>query len=521
MNKEFNTTGNCIKEIHYMMDASSKLDKVMNLIYRNKYFVINRPRQYGKTTMLHLINQELMQKDTYFSIHLNFQGVNEGWEQSDTTFTQMFMELLIDVITLEYPELNHFLSEIQASVTNMTKLSKAITKIVHKIDKKIVLLIDEIDASSNHLIFLQFLGMLRNKYLNRFQRHQTTFHSIVLAGVHDIKTLKYKIRSKEETQYNSPWNIAADFNVDMSFNTVEIAPMLEEYCQVENIEMDIPLIANRLHHYTAGYPFLVSKLCKLIAESILPKKEEKKWTLEDVEQAVQLLLRENNTNFDSLIKKLENNTDLYNLVYNILIDGANISFNQHNPIIHLGILYGIFKRNGSIRIHNRIYEQIIYNYLASKTETSFLTKNDYANLPYSLPNNELDIEQVLLNFQKFAKEQYSTKQEKFLEKQWRLLLLAFLQPILNGQGYTFKEAEISQEKRLDVVITYFQHKYIIELKIWYGQKAYERGLQQLSDYLDAQHQQKGFLVIFEEKKKKSWKQEYIKFKDKNIFAVWV
>jgi hypothetical protein len=42
--KEFNVTGTCIPEMHYMVDISDKLDKVLKLIQKGKYFVINRPR---------------------------------------------------------------------------------------------------------------------------------------------------------------------------------------------------------------------------------------------------------------------------------------------------------------------------------------------------------------------------------------------------------------------------------------------------------------------------------------------
>lgn len=108
--------------------------------------------------------------------------------------------------------------------------------------------------------------------------------------------------SGDQTQYNSPWNIAADFEVEMSFNPGEIAPMLEEYCLAEQVEMDVPAIAEGLYYFTSGYPFLVSKLCKIIAEKLLPHKTERHWVLEDVDRAVNLLLKENNMNFDSLIK---------------------------------------------------------------------------------------------------------------------------------------------------------------------------------------------------------------------------
>ena len=68
---------------------------------------------------------------------------------------------------------------------------------------------------------------------------------------------------------------------------------------------------------------------------------------------------------------------------------------------------------------------------------------------------------------------------------------------------------------------YFQNKYVIELKRWYGEKAHQAGLVQLSDYLDREHMKTGFLLIFEHKKEKSWRQEWMKGGDKEVFGVWV
>ena len=128
---------------------------------------------------------------------------------------------------------------------------------------------------------------------------------------------------------------------------------------------------------------------------------------------------------------------------------------------------------------------------------------------------------VLLKFQQFMKEQYSKRSIHFLEEQGRLIFLAFLAPILNGQGYSFKEVQTSLEKRLDIIVTYYQHRYILELKQWYGPKAHEKGLKQLVDYLDIHGVSKGYLLIFDNRKKRSWKKELIHFEKKEIFAVWV
>ncbi|MEM6697522.1 MAG: GxxExxY protein [Bacteroidota bacterium] len=74
---------------------------------------------------------------------------------------------------------------------------------------------------------------------------------------------------------------------------------------------------------------------------------------------------------------------------------------------------------------------------------------------------------------------------------------------INGNGYTFKEPQVSEEKRLDIIVTYFQHQYVMELKRWDSEKAHQRGIQQLADYLNRRNLQKGCLLIFEYRTKKT------------------
>ena len=50
MTKWFNVKGPRIAHKHYMVDISDRLEKMKQLIDREEYFVINRGRQYGKTT---------------------------------------------------------------------------------------------------------------------------------------------------------------------------------------------------------------------------------------------------------------------------------------------------------------------------------------------------------------------------------------------------------------------------------------------------------------------------------------
>jgi hypothetical protein len=520
MKKKFNITGVCVPQIHYLMDNRAKLDKVMDMVEDGEYFTINRPRQYGKTTTLQFLQANLAKSENYLCLRLSFEDIDDKSQSTHDAFAVMFANRLKQELERVDEQAYEFWKNLHLEITDFGSLSDAISRLVRNTQKQIILLIDEVDASGNYEPFLKFLAMLRSKYLERYSPNSETFHSVILAGVHDVKALKFKLRNPNEQQFNSPWNIAADFKVDMSFNPKEIAPMLVEYCDTEGVQMDVEAIAERLHYHTSGYPFLVCKLCKTVAEDILPSRTDKNWTVEDIETAVRMALKENNTNFDSLIKNLENNQDLYDLVYRVIIEGDIIPFDPHESLTHLGRIYGIFKENGRLKIHNRLYEQIIYGYMTAKTMIGMKSQFNFAN-HYTLENNALDMPAVVLKFQQFMKEEYNEKDKTFLERNGRLVFLSFLTPILNGKGWTFKEVQTSEEKRLDIVTTYFQHKYIIELKRWYGEEMHKKGIAQLTDYLEIQKVKEGYLVIFEHNKVKSGRAEWIESNGKRIFAVWI
>ena len=520
MAKKFNITGNCSAKKHYMADVSKKLETVYAMVEYGDYFIINRPRQYGKTTTLFSISDKYIKSADYVVFNISFEGIGDKVFETESAFCGSFVRNIANFASISLPEVEDWLDETASSVTTMAILSKTITRLAEKTSKKLILIIDEVDKSANNQLFISFLAMLRNKYL--VQDTFKTFHSIVLAGVHDVKSLKLKLRPDEEQKYNSPWNIAAEFKVDMNLQVAEIKPMLTDYCQERGVTMNINAIAEKLFYYTSGYPFLVSKLCKMIDEDILPEREAQAWTLEDLEVAVQELLAESNTNFDNLIKYLENSEELFNYIYALIIENDARPFNIHNPIVNLAHIYGMIAReNGRTVIHNRIYREMIANYMTDKTHKSAITDHVEYGTGYKNANGTLNMEAVMLGFQAFMKKEYSKKDRDFLERNGRLVFLAFLKPIINGSGYDFKEPQISDEKRLDVVITHLKNKYVAELKIWRGPQAHERGLQQLHDYLDFQGLPEGFLLIFDHSEIKNWKSEWTEINEKKIFAVWV
>lgn len=508
MAKRFNYTGTCIPGRHYMVDTSAKIDRIIELVEAGEYFTINRPRQYGKTTTLYLLRERLNCHDDYLVIKLSFEGVGSYSYSKEELFVKSFVSQMRNYSNAvgEAYLVNFF--ALANEVTNIEELSLLIGELTGGSPKKVVLMIDEVDKSSNNQLFIDFIAMLRDRYLKNIEGLEKSFYSVILAGVHDVKNIKLKLAREEGERYNSPWNIAVDFNVELAFSAADITTMLTDYAAEQEVELDLERISKRLYYYTAGYPFLVSKLCSIIDSTMKNGSEQGKgqWSDKRVDDAVKELLKEDNTNFQSLIKNLENDDELYELIRRIVLEGEAIPLVRSDSLISRAIIYGIIKASGELcKIHNRIYEMLIYQHMTMKVlhEKSFEKASDYNFRDnFILPQGGLNFEKILLKFRQFMSEQYSRSDSPFLERNGRLVFLAFLKPIINGQGFDFKEVQISEEKRLDVVVTYNNFKYVIELKIWRGEEAHRRGVFQLADYLERQNLDKGYLLIFDFREEK-------------------
>jgi len=212
--REFTVTGLCVPGMHYMADTSEKLAKIMELVEKGKYFSINRGRQYGKTTTLFLL--ELGLPKEYNVIAISFEGVDDRVFETPENFCQGFLFVCKKYFIEK--GLPNSEAWTDSSVTTFDLLDNFISKICT--DKKIVLMIDEVDKTSNNLIFLKFLGMLRDKYLKRNKGLGATFQSVILAGVYDIKNLKLKmvLAGTHQLKDGERTDIIVDYNSEQ-FNT--------------------------------------------------------------------------------------------------------------------------------------------------------------------------------------------------------------------------------------------------------------------------------------------------------------
>lgn len=367
MEKRFNVTADCKPNLHYMVDISSRLSQIKEYVDRGEYFTINKARQYGKTTTLRALKEYL--KNEYYVISMDFQvQMSYAKFRDENTFSVAFAKAFIraaeNMGMTAAAEMKCAVDSLKEQL-ELVELFQYLSDICKSAEKPLVLMIDEIDSAANNQVFLDFLAQLRGYYIDRDST--PTFQSVILVGVYDVRNLKRKFRSQEEHRANSPWNIAADFKVDMSFSAVEIAGMLKEYEEDYVTGMDIVEMSEQIYEYTSGYPFLVSKLCKIIDEEIAGSRDfpDKKaaWTYAGFLEAVRLLVGERNTLFESMVNKLYDFPELKDIIYSLLFMGKESPYNALNQVTGTAEMSGIIKNSGGvIVITNRIFETVLYNF---------------------------------------------------------------------------------------------------------------------------------------------------------------
>lgn len=491
--KRFNTAGTCRPNEHYMVDITDRLEIIRKMVSNGDYFCINRGRQYGKTTTLEAISKQF--SDEYCVFKISFEGIDDDYFLDASTANAAFLRLLRRE-TRNAPsddKVKVLLDEVAPrGVKSIDEFdfSDIVSELCEVSSKPIIVLIDEVDQAGNNDGFIKFLGGLRNMYLQRSSH--PTFQSVILAGVYDIKNLKLKMRPEEQHQYNSPWNIAVPFDVDMSLSSEGIAGMLAEYKADHDLTFDEKLVAQEIRDYTSGYPFLVSRLCQII------ESEQLTWDSEGVKKAVNVILMERNTLFDNMIKKLDEYPELKQTLKDILFSGEDKSYNPDKKYVQIAAMFNyISNNNGKIAIACRIMETRLYNLFISEDETTPLYRYALADKSQFVIDGYIDMPNLMKKFVDHMNETFNMdKDHKFLEENGREIFLTYLRPVINGVGNYYIEPQTRNHQRMDVVVDYLGTRYVIELKIWHGEAYNERGEEQLTGYLEYFNLQTGYLLSF-------------------------
>ncbi len=74
---------------------------------------------------------------------------------------------------------------------------------------------------------------------------------------------------------------------------------------------------------------------------------------------------------------------------------------------------------------------------------------------------------------------------------------------------------------MDIVIDYLGERFVVELKIWRGEVYHEKGEQQLANYLDYYHLDRGYMLTYSFNKSKNSSLTMKTVQDKTLIEAFV
>ena len=504
--RRFGTRGRVSPDKHYVVPRTEEILDYIDLIRDGRYIVLFAPRQTGKTTFFRMVIETLAtEAEEYFPIQLNFEEYEdypildfyasfhrEMHKQIESVFQrrgeipdEALVQFLKDTKITEHVSMREFFE----NLTGFLDLQFGVKQ-------KVVLIIDEFDGIPQAAVN-GFLHSLRRVY----QSDETQCpHSVSIVGVKSITQLSYD-------RSISPFNIQDDFNLP-NFTSEQVKELISQY--TEEVEQDFTEeVIETLYKQTAGQPFLVNRFAQILTEELnVPKTEPIR--MQHLLTAHEQMLEEQNTNIQHLLTNIRRDRRFESLLMRITAYEKGVPFSLDNEIINELVIYGVIKKGDDrmCEIVNPIYQHRImqaFKPAVNGLETIYFPEDaDIDFIDYLTPSGEIALEPLLDNFTDFiarAGFRILMVPETPQEYVGQNLLYAYLDHFVRVVGADmFLEIQTGRG-RIDLLIIHKTQKYIVETKIWEGNRYYQAGKKQLAAYLKSEQVLKGYYVVFDHRVK--------------------
>lgn len=515
--KFFNTAGPIQADIHYNVEPLSRidLDELEQLIYQRKYFILHAPRQTGKTTCLLALRDYLNARGEFIAVYANVEAGQAMRNQVDdvvkTTAGTIAAETRL-VLKSELP--NDVLRKVvrDENTTGSNMLTTFLTALCEALDRPLVLFIDEIDALVGDSL-VSVLRQIRAGYANRPAHFPQT---IILCGIRDVRDYRIVLSNQDIVTGGSAFNIKAASLHLGNFTKEEIHELYMQHTAATGQEFDeacFPLIWEA----TEGQPWLTNALGY---EVTMEMKENRDRSIriipEMIYRAQERIIYRRDTHIDILIDKLREER-VRNVIAPILAneDGEAETHLKEDDIQYV-VDMGLIVRGKPLRIANAIYKEVIPRELTWARQQTLIHQSAW----YINPDNSINMEKLLLDFQQFFRQNADSWIEKFDYKESgpQLLLQAFLQRVVNGGGYIDREYGLGRG-RTDLLITKPLtdgyggplQRIVLELKILRGNinTTIQKGLEQTTGYMDTCGGtiNEGHFILFDRTPGKPWEEK--------------
>ena len=499
--RTFGTQGPVNPQDNYIVRRSKETADFIERIKNGKYIVIFAPRQTGKTTFLRAALATLTTEDSsYFPIQLDFQIQRNAAPAAFYAQLSYMMHRQIQFVFQKRGDMPPAALTQHLENTHLTDHFSMMTffeQLGHLLGHhRVVLFIDEFDGIPETIVS-DFLYTLRYIYLSE------EFHcpySVGIVGVKNIRQLNYD-------DSISPFNIQDEFVVP-NFTGEQVGELLAQYTEEVGQPFTLEVIET-LHKQTAGQPFLVNRAAQILtAELNIPKTET--ITLAHFAKAHTQLLRERNTNIDHLLTNIRRDHRFENLLMRIASYERGLPFSWDHDIMNQLAMYGVITEgpDGMCEIINPIYQHRIlqaFKPLFNGLEDEYFSEENGDDfIDYLTPDGTIEMGALLDNFRDFiARAGFRILQVPDTPQEYvgQHLLYAYLDTFVRiVHGDMFLEVQTGRG-RMDLLLLHNGRKYIVETKIWEGDRSYQAGKRQLAAYLKLAGVTEGYYVVFDHRQK--------------------
>ena len=499
--KTFGTQGPVNPYDNYIVRRAKETADFIERIKNGKYIVIFAPRQTGKTTFFRAALSTLTtEARTYFPIQLDFQIQRNAAPAA--FYAQLFymirsqiqfvFQKRSDVPPAALTQLleNTHLTDHFSMMTFFEQLGSLLG------NHRVVLFIDEFDGIPEAIVS-DFLYTLRYIYLSEALHCP---YSVGIVGVKNIRQLNYDASI-------SPFNIQDEFVVP-NFTLEQVRELLGQYT-AEIGQSFAPEVIETLHKQTAGQPFLVNRVAQILTTELdVPKTE--RITMDHFSNAHMQLLEEGNTNISHLLTNIRRDPRFESVLMRIASYERGLRFNPDDEIIAELAMYGVITEgsDGMCEIVNLIYQHRIlqaFKPLFNGLEDEYFSEENGDDfIDYLTPDGVIEMGALLDNFRDFiARAGFRILQVPDTPQEYvgQHLLYAYLDTFVRIiGGDMFLEVQTGRG-RMDLLLLHNQRKYIVETKIWEGDRSYQAGKRQLSVYLKSEGVTEGYYVVFDHRQK--------------------
>jgi len=492
MKRFFNTTGLCNPEKHYMVNPFRDIyDDILRLIEAEQYFLIHAPRQTGKTTFLHSLAHRLNADGKYVATVCSLESAGYGSITVETA-NEVFIRSLYQIAPL-FLKGEQLPPDPYSYPAGAQLFKQYLSDWCNRLDKPLVLLLDEVDALYDDVL-ISTLRQLRDGFQSRPAHFP---QSVALVGLRDIREYRMRARSDNPSiGAGSPFNVKAESFFLPVFSVEEVRGLLQQHTD-DTGQVFSEEVLQKLYEYSGGQPWLTNALANEIVAKMLKNDYAKDITPDMVEEAKERLIAQRQTHLDSLADKIQEER-VRRIVTNI-ISGGDVQFDGADDNLRYCRDLGIISSKSPVQFANPIYREIITRIMNAGFQESI--NQDIAQTSWYLrPDGSLDMDKLLEAFVTFYRRHSESWLERFQYKEagHQLLLMAFLQRIINGGGRIEREMAIGNG-RTDLAVFWKDQIIPIELKMQHDKWSEPEGKQQIARYMDKLGQQRGYLILFEKK----------------------